>query len=55
MIRPRTTLLITVVILAVAAVYYALSRDVTGTAMLVALSLGMGLLGYTLIVGSPRD
>ena len=55
MIRPRTTLLVTVLFLVIAAVYYALSRDAGGTTMLVALAIGMGLLSYTLVVGTPRS
>jgi hypothetical protein len=53
MIRPRTTLLVTVLFLAIAAVYYALSGDAGGTTMLVALAIGMGLLSYTLVAGTP--
>lgn len=54
MIRPRTTLLVAVLFLVVAAVYYALSQDAGGTTMLVALAIGMGLLSYTLALGSPK-
>jgi hypothetical protein len=55
MIRPRTTLLVAVLFLVVAAVYYLLSRDPIGTTLFVALAIGMGLLAYTLVLGSPRD
>lgn len=54
MIRPRKTLLVAVLFLVVAAVYYVLSQDAGGTTMLVALAIGMGLLSYTLALGSPK-
>ncbi len=54
MIRPRTTLLVAFLFIVVAAVYYALSRDAGGTTMLVALGIAMGLLSYTLALGSPK-
>jgi hypothetical protein len=55
MIRPRTTLLVSVLFLVIAVVYYLLSHDAVGTTMFVALALGMGLLAYTLVLGTPRD
>jgi hypothetical protein len=55
MIRPRTTLLVTVLFLAIASIYYALSHDAGGATMLVALAIGMGLLSYTLVAGTPRN
>jgi len=53
-IRPRNTLLVAVLFLVIAAIYYALSQDAGGTTMLVALAIGMGLLSYTLALGSPK-
>jgi|WetSurMetagenome_2_1015567.scaffolds.fasta_scaffold2340980_2 hypothetical protein len=55
MIRPRTTLLVAVLFLVIAAIYYVLSRDAIGTTLFVALAIGMGLLAYTLVLGTPRD
>ncbi len=54
MIRPRNTLLVSVLFLAIAAIYYFLSHDAGGATMLVALAIGMGLLSYTLALGSPK-
>jgi uncharacterized protein (UPF0333 family) len=53
-IRPRNTLLVAVLFLVIATIYYALSQDAGGTTMLVALAIGMGLLSYTLALGSPK-
>jgi hypothetical protein len=55
MIRPRTTLLTAVLFLVIGVIYYLLSRDAVGTTLFVALAVGMGLLTYTLVLGTPRD
>ncbi len=52
--KPRRSLLIGVVFIAVAIVYGILSRDWGGTTMLTALGVATGLLAYVLVAGSPN-
>ncbi len=54
-IRPRATLLIGALFIGIATVYYLLSREAGGTTMLIALGLGMTLMAYVLVAGSPRE
>ncbi len=53
-IRPRYTLLAGALFIVVGIVYGLLSRDAAGVTMLVALGIGMGLMSYVLVAGSPR-
>jgi hypothetical protein len=53
-IRPRYTLLAGALFIVVGIVYGLLSRDPAGVTMLIALGIGMGLMSYVLIAGSPR-
>jgi hypothetical protein len=53
-IRPRYTLLAGALFIVVGIVYGFLSRDWAGVTMLIALGIGMGLMSYVLIAGSPR-
>jgi hypothetical protein len=53
-IKPRYTLLVGVLFVAIAVVYGFLSRDWGGVTMLVALGIAMALMAYVLIAGSPR-
>lgn len=53
-IRPRYTLLVGALFIVVGIVYGFLSQDWAGVTMLIALGIGMGLMSYVLIAGSPR-
>ena len=53
-IKPRYTLLIGALFIAVAIIYGLLSRDWGGVTMLGALGIAMGLMAYVLVAGSQR-
>lgn len=52
--KPRYAFLAGALFIGVAIVYGLLSHDFGGVTMLVALGIGMSVLGYVLIAGSPR-
>jgi VIT1/CCC1 family predicted Fe2+/Mn2+ transporter len=53
-IRPRYTILAGLLFVVVGVVYGLLSHDPIGVTLLLALGVGMGLMSYVLIAGSPR-
>jgi hypothetical protein len=53
-IKPRYTLLAGLLFIVVGIVYGLLSHDPIGVTLLFALGIGMGLMSYVLIAGSPR-
>ena len=53
-IRPRYTLLVGALFIAVGIVYGFLSHDWAGVTMLLALGIAMALMAYVLVSGSPR-
>lgn len=54
MIKPRYTLLASLVFIVLGIAYGLLSHDPGGVTMLLALGVAMGLMSYVLIAGSPR-
>ncbi len=53
--KPRMAFAITVLFGVVGTVYGLLSHDAGGTTMLLALSIGMGVMAYVLLAGVPRQ
>jgi hypothetical protein len=53
-VKPRYTLLIGLLFIAVAVVYGLVSHDPVGVTMLVGLGVAMALMAYVLAAGSPR-
>ncbi len=53
--RPRSTVAITILFAAIAAVYGIASRDAGGATMIAALSIAMGVMAYVLVAGSARE
>jgi hypothetical protein len=53
-IKPRYTLLAGLLFITLGIVYGLLSHDPIGAILLFALGIGMGLMSYVLIAGSPR-
>jgi hypothetical protein len=52
--NPRYAFAIGALFLVTAVIYGLLSRDTAGATMLGALAIGMGVMSYVLLAGSPR-
>lgn len=53
-IKPRYTILAGLLFVVIGIVYGLLSGDAAGVTMLLCLGIGMALMSYVLIAGSPR-
>jgi hypothetical protein len=53
--HPRNALLVGLMFVGIAVVYWLVSHDAGGTTTLAMLGIAMGLAAYALVVGSPDD